>query len=454
MVARATSQINNDDYSTQYRTGRSLRLRGVNSYLQRTPSASASNPRLWTISFWIKRGKLGVDQQIISAGAPGSTPFETFFKFTTSDTLQFDWNGNSAGAGDRWATSAVFRDVSSWYHIVLSADLANTHRFARLNLEVNGKDVPFVPSGNASNSATTAWLASGVVHRIGTQSWTLGSYLEANIAEFYIIDGQALRADSFGQFDPANGNWVPKSYIGTFGPQGSYNLFSDTTSTTTLGFEYSGNGNNWATTNLSLTNDSTYDSFIDNPSNNYCVVNSVVEPQLGGSRTYSTNGFTVAGNGNITYSLFSVGSFRLYSGKWYWEVTITTLGTSANIGVFSEDAISQPNTVSGGTATSYVYRHDGVKRNNSSSTAYGASFTTGDVIGVKLDLDSGTIEFVKNGVAQGIAYSGLTSTLGYVPVHSNDGSATSQTVNWNFGQRPFAFTAPAGFMPISSRNTK
>lgn len=47
-----------------------------------------------------------------------------------------------------------------------------------------------------------------------------------------------------------------------------------------------------------------------------------------------------------------------------------------------------------------------------SSSEYGEKFgRSGDVIGVQLDFDAGTIEFYKNGVSQGVAFTNLSGTV-------------------------------------------
>jgi len=43
-------------------------------------------------------------------------------------------------------------------------------------------------------------------------------------------------------------------------------------------------------------------------------------------------------------------------------------------------------------------------QNGTETTGYGRTCNQGDVIGVRLDCDAGTIEFYVNGVSQGIAF--------------------------------------------------
>lgn len=60
-----------------------------------------------------------------------------------------------------------------------------------------------------------------------------------------------------------------------------------------------------------------------------------------------------------------------------------------------------------------------------------------------IDLDQGTISYLKNGKNLGIAFTNVDSSLKYYPVATiRDGSGT-----FNFGDRPFAF-CPEGYGPI------
>jgi hypothetical protein len=67
---------------------------------------------------------------------------------------------------------------------------------------------------------------------------------------------------------------------------------------------------------------------------------------------------------------------------------------------------------------------------------------------VALDLVAGTLTFYKNGVSQGVAYSGLRGT--FYPATGNN--TTSQIGSFNFGQRPFYSGIPSGFNAINTYN--
>jgi hypothetical protein len=68
-----------------------------------------------------------------------------------------------------------------------------------------------------------------------------------------------------------------------------------------------------------------------------------------------------------------------------------------------------------------------------------------------LDLDAGTVSFSKNGTSQGTAFSSLPAGS-YISQIGNNLSSASTTFVANFGQRPFAYTAPSGFKALNTAN--
>lgn len=130
------------------------------------------------------------------------------------------------------------------------------------------------------------------------------------------------------------------------------------------------------------------------------------------------------------------------SGKWFWENTVTTEGY-----FFAGVATSSASLSSflGNDAHGYGYYHNGNKYNNGSGAAYGASFTNGDVIGVALDMDAGTLTFYKNGSSQGQAYSGLSGS--FFPACGNGSGSGASVCVANFGASSFAYSVPSGHNP-------
>jgi hypothetical protein len=63
-------------------------------------------------------------------------------------------------------------------------------------------------------------------------------------------------------------------------------------------------------------------------------------------------------------------------------------------------------------------------------------------------LDAGTLVFYKNGTSQGTAATGLSGTFTFATGQGGSGV----TGTFNFGQRPFAYTAPSGFKALTTQN--
>ena len=138
------------------------------------------------------------------------------------------------------------------------------------------------------------------------------------------------------------------------------------------------------------------------------------------------------------------------SGKWYWEATYNVVGGGGSFIGWVRDQISNqtPNDL-GYVSNEYAYvSTSGNKYNAASFGAYGASYANGDVIGLALDMDAGTMTFYKNNVSQGTAYSSLPSG-NYKPAFD---VYNSNSFDANFGQRPFAYTPPAGYLKLNTFN--
>jgi hypothetical protein len=249
------------------------------------------------------------------------------------------------------------------------------------------------------------------------------------------------------------------------------NIFANPVS---LAADQSPAGNNWTANNISTTTGSTYDSMTDVPTltsttaANYCVMNPLT---TGSFTTLSAGNLNTLGN-TSSDSGNSRSSFAMQTGKWYFEVTLTAnaLSTYPQLGIMTSVDGNRPNNASPqagyssgmiNPTLSVIYMANGQKQINASASSYGSSFTNGDVIGIAIDSDNGAIYFSKNGTFQnsGVPTSGATKTgaaltwTGGTVEHvfsiaDYNGSATAT----NFGQRPFTYTAPSGFLPLNTFN--
>ena len=445
MFSSNTTQVSDGGYQIS----RSLRFNSADSaYLNRTP-ASATNRRTWTLSTWAKVSAFGSQVFILGAGVDGDNRTDIRFD---GDSLQFVNNVANVTTANL-KTTAVYRDPSAWYHIVIAVDSTQATSTNRIKIYVNGVQVTDFATATYFSQNTDTFVNNNCGQTIGRYSITSSNYFNGYMTEFNLIDGQQLTPSSFGETDTQTGVWKPKAYSGSYGTNGFYLNFSDNSNTTstTLGKDYSGNGNNWTPNNFSVTAGAGNDSLVDSPTSygtdtgvggevrgNYCTLNPL---NAGSTATLSNGNLNITGTSTATTSI-AYSTIGVSTGKWYWEV-VGTSGGAYIIGIGKDGGRFDWQTTSG-----YGYAFNGNKYTNSVATAYGATYTTNDVIGVALDMDAGTLVFYKNNTSQGTAFSGLTGT--WFPNAQNPGAALTEV--FNFGQRPFAYTAPSGFKALCTQN--
>ena len=420
---------------------RSLRFRSsASAYLNRTP-ATAGNRQTWTWSAWVKRGKLGATQGLF---ARNDASVATYISFTSSDTLTAT---SASGAVEfELVTTQVFRDPSAWYHIAVALDTTQATSSNRVKMYVNGTQITAFSTASYPSQNYSAYVNTAATHYIGNgnPAGSLGWYSDQYLTEINFIDGQALTPSSFGSFN-AYGSWSPVRYGGSYGTNGFYLPFTNNASTTTLGYDFSPNGNNWTTNNISLTAGSTYDSMTDVPTltsataANYTTLNPLNSYSAGLS---NANLKFADGSGNAYQAYATMVNPDIVASSFYCEVTVSE---SYGIGI-------APATKQGSNSTSdrtgfLAYYSNGSKFNNTSSSAYGATFTNGDVIGIAMG--GGAVTFYKNGVSQGVAFSSLTGAYMFGTWAAG---AAGNGVQFNFGQRPFVYTPPSGFVALNTYN--
>lgn len=94
----------------------------------------------------------------------------------------------------------------------------------------------------------------------------------------------------------------------------------------------------------------------------------------------------------------------------YAEFTITEGSANGTmIGIATSSASLAGGAHVGIDAHGYAYYSNAKKYNNNVAVNYGVTWTTGDKIGVLLK--AGEVTFYKNGVSQGMAYTGLSGTF-------------------------------------------
>jgi hypothetical protein len=184
----------------------------------------------------------------------------------------------------------------------------------------------------------------------------------------------------------------------------------------------------------------------DTPTNNFATLNPTNQYISSYSVTLSDGNLKCGGT---TYgaTAYDNSIFLPKSGKFYAEATYSSIGTWVMVGIRD---VSRNLSVR--------YSSQGQKEIDSVLSSYGASWTTGDVIGIAADVDNGQVTFYKNGSPQGTLSHTLTDADYVLLTLANASPYGATTAYVNFGQRPFQNAATwttlqaAGYKTLSTAN--
>lgn len=452
LATRMTASAAGADFYP-YRINYSCRFDdNVSAYLQRTNPASRTDGSKITISFWVKRCNMTTSMHIFDGGS--GTADASAVRFSSADTLTIKHEDGGV-ANFNLTSSAVFRDVTSWYHILVKYDSDEAAGADRILVWINNVEITdWNTEDNPSSGKNQDWTRVSQVARIGRGRLDDSSrYGDFYLAEFHVIDGQALTPDYFGE--SKNGIWIPKRYTGTYGLQGFYLDFADSSD---LGKDVSGNGGDFTANNLTVD-----DQTLDSPTNNWCNWNIL---------THIITGTSILREGNLRFTCDTpsyagvLGTFMLpKTGKWYWEFLQGAADCRTEYGICTEEAFSDspyaPLNESEGwgvrlnTGGTSQYRNNGSNLGN-----IGFTFASGEVLQVAYDADTGKMWSGSDdddwdgdpeaGTGNTITVPDLT--LDYFPFTANWSSADNSGMTADFGQIGFAHTPPTGFKALCSNN--
>jgi hypothetical protein len=329
-----------------YDINNSLRFRSsASAYLSRTPTV-AGNRTTWTWSGWVKRGSLSSDYRtLFAAGASGSA--RTIFLFdngfsSSSDNLLFIWNTGTNGYGAY--TTAVLRDPSAWYHIVLSVDTTQATAVNRIKIYVNGTQQTTNPNPTYGYIAQNSNLDvnNTTPHTIcSNPPYAINSLHDGYLAEVNFVDGQVLTPSSFGETDAVTGSWVAKKYTGTYGNNGFYLPFNHTETNENL-LTYSEQFDNaaWTKVNFTATANSiasplgsvVADRILETTANSLHVVLPTASPAIIPTLVYTFSTYVKSINNQYVQLVFD-DTTTTNGGYANFDLTAGTVTQSANYGV-------------------------------------------------------------------------------------------------------------------------
>ena len=402
-----------------------------------TRSITSTNTS-WTLSVWVKRGTITSTQYMMSWGGSGT---ENGIGFSSSDKFQY----YSAATGSNPSSSALYRDTNGFYHFVVRNNAGT------ITIYVNGEAITMTggTSGSALNSSTM---------RIG--DWTSGQYhFDGIMSHLHFIDGTAYAASTFGSTDAATGEWkINTNPTVTYGSDGFF-ILKDGNSVT----DASPNTNNFTVAGGTLTKTE------DNPSNVFATMNFLNVP-TSNLPTFSNGNTTTVSSTNGSGRFGGSSTLGMVSGKFYIEAKATVDSQySRNVIGISGDA----NTLARNNASFFGsdqessgwYSENGVINYNNSAQYTAATYTTGDIIQIAIDLDNNRLFYGKNGTWQNSG--NPTTSTGAITLNGasacNDGayficqaddtgtSAVSK-FEFNFGNGYFGTTAVSSAGTNASNN--
>lgn len=173
------------------------------------------------------------------------------------------------------------------------------------------------------------------------------------------------------------------------------------------------------------------------------------------------NGQHNLSNNNLTDNIISDGrgnsqiraTVGKKTGKWYWEITQNDSRSTALVFGISTMGYPLTNPFYQNHSEARFYYTKNKTLYPSGIENYGTGVNDGDVVSILLDLDNGTLEFWKNGISLGVAFSDLgTMTGDMFPTFSTGagGASEREMFTVNFGATPFKYSKPTGFKPYET----
>jgi hypothetical protein len=445
----------------------------ANTYLTRTPSTTG-NRKILTISCWFKRSNIDSTQCLLANG--GNSYNRDYINFESNQLVVARYD---EGYNYQIKTNRVFRDTSSWYHLVVAFDTTQGTASDRIKIYINGvQETSFATNTLAALDLQTFYNYSGYLQNIGVDYDNSSNDFNGLMSYVAFVDGTAELPTIFGETDSVTGQWKIKTDITpsvAWGTNGFLILKNGNSLT-----DESTNTNNFTLGGGTLTNT------LDCPDNVFATMNSL--DNFWSTSTYANGNNTVtSANNGYTYS---TSTFGVATGKWYWEIKWSAQPTGSSdqvqIGIAKRPA---PSSTTWLGQQLYTYGYQGssghVQNNNGNASGSVATpYSVGDIISVAMDLDNNKIHFAKNGAwtnssdpaanSGGVTITAPDSTPEdsgfYFAAFGDSNVSLQETGQFNFGNGFFGTSAvadnstatastpgtfnydvPAGYQPLTTK---
>ena len=450
---------------------------------QLTKAVSSSATTKYTLSLWVKRGLISTsaaNRFFVSTG--GSGLGDTYFRFNPNDTLEFSGHGSSATTGGYVITNRVFRDPTSWMHIVIRYDSTQGTANDRFRLYINGVDernvggysTSTMPNQNVTDNVT----ANGNTIRIGATA--SAQYFDGYMAEIHFSEGQSYAPTEFGEYNEDSPTiWQPKEADISYGTSGFYLDFEDSSN---LGNDANG-GTDFTEVNLAAIDQTT-----DTCTNNFSTLNPLATSSLNdlSQANVKITGNSASNDGE-TFSTFIMPNA---TAKWYWEIKCTNKQSTGNPKLGFSQASKGFRLLNGGGGyggaadgdLDIMVRPDGktLENGSTSGSAVISTWDTDDVLSFALDSVNGAFYVGINGTWQtsgdptsGSSKTGAIKTWTTTDIKCVDGQAVcigsynGSIAEANFGNPSysisssnsdgngygnFEYSVPSGYLSLCTKN--
>ena len=392
----------------------------------------------------------GTQRVDINMGNVSSTFFqsawtlEMFFK--TSNTND-NWFVGSAESGNVWQTGWSINAESGNIKWNYDSPGGGTQVDTGISISTNTWYFMRVQRTPGTSTPLAVWVYSSPTSLLGSYSGTVSDTSTHTLNVLKI-------GDANGNSNNLNGNWQFANVMITAGTVAHQNVPSLSggvrTDSATVSSEPILNGNAAATNFNPFTSDI---NAVRGQESGYATWNPL-EPTVG---TLSNGNLKMVGSSAWKSTK---GTVSVSSGKWYYEGIVngntygTALGNIAfGIGWYTTKNLSS--NVDAGTSSLYnnllAFHNNGGYNNFATWQTSVTSLTAGDVIGIALNKDNNTFTFYKNGVS--VVSGTLANTTDDLSPWINAYYSDS-FFDCNFGQKPFKFPPPEGFLPLNAANVR
>jgi len=385
--------------------------------LSSAPDFVITKRRNSTGNWFATHSSLSSDGKVIYLNlANGEATSTAIWNDTAPDASTFtlgDGNSNNSGGtfiAYCWAEKSGYSKFGSYAGNATSVDL--------------GFNPAFILVKRITGTSKDWWIFDNTREVDGQ----FGNYLSPNQA--YSEQTVATAISVSGNTITFPNNW-DSSHDGSASSTYIYAAFADTRDAA-FWLDQSSNDNDWQPANLDHN-----DTVADSPTDNFATLNPL--DSYPSAHTFSEGNLRCTHNSG-TWRNARTG-MRFTSGQWYWEIVYESV---SGAGGFGYGVGNELLTNSDNPFTNYSVSYNGISPGtiiqDGTTVNTGTTWTAGDVMGLALDIDAGTVKFYKNNTLVYTATS-ITGTEFYPIVTASATGATHSVVN--FGQQPFKYDPPA-----------